>query len=76
MENDTQPVKDRSHWKVHRFDNFEDMRIHHIREWQEAGGAERRKAAWELVVDYWVGLKGVHPDELRLQRTVTSIRRI
>ncbi len=33
-------------------------------------GAARRQAAWELVYDYWVGMK---PDELRLQRTVTSL---
>ncbi|PAW63205.1 MAG: hypothetical protein B9S38_17870 [Verrucomicrobiia bacterium Tous-C4TDCM] len=30
-------------------------------------------AAWELVTDYWIGMKGKHPDELRLQRSVTQV---
>jgi hypothetical protein len=76
MEKNIQPVKDRSNWKIHRFDNFEDARIHHIREWQDAGETMRLQAAWELVYDYWVGMKGMKPDELRLQRTITSIQRI
>jgi hypothetical protein len=76
METEIQPVKDRSHWKVHRFDDFEDMRVHHIQEWQNAGETMRLQAAWELVYDYWVGMKGMHPDELRLQRTVTNVQRI
>ena len=72
----SQPTKDRSDWKIKRFDNFEDMRIDHIREWQEAGETMRLQAAWELVFDYWVGMKGMNPDELRLQRSVTSFQRI
>ena len=76
METDIQPVKDRSHWKVKRFDNFEDMRVDHIRDWQSAGETMRLQASWELVYDYWVGIKGMAPDELRLQRTVTNIQRI
>lgn len=70
------PTKDRSHWKVERFDNFEDMRIAHIRDWQAAGEEMRLQAAWDLVVDYWVGMKGMDLDELRLQRTVTSVQRL
>jgi hypothetical protein len=70
------PTKDRSHWKVERFANFEDMRIAHIRDWQAAGESMRLQAAWDLVVEYWVGMKGMHPDELRLQRTVTSVQRL
>lgn len=72
----SKPAKDRSHWKIQRFDNFEDMRVSHIREWQEAGETLRLQAAWELVYDYWVGMKGMHPDELRLQRSVTNVQRI
>jgi hypothetical protein len=36
----------------------------------------RLQAAWELVHDYWVGMKGMKPHELRLQRTVTNVQRI
>ena len=42
---------------------------------EKLSGAARRKAAWELVEDYWVKKKGKHPDELRLQRVVTRIQR-
>ena len=76
METDIQPVKDRSNWEIHRFENFEDMRIHHIREWQNVGETMRLQAAWELVYDYWVGMKEMDPNELRLQRTVTNVQRI
>lgn len=76
MEPADKPAKDRSNWTIKRFDNFEDVRIHHIREWQRAGETMRLQAAWELVYDYWVGMKGMHPDELRLQRTVTNFRRV
>lgn len=75
MENDIQPVKDRSHWKIRKFESFEEMRAQQVKDWQALSGAERRKAAWELVYDYWVGMKGMHPDELRLKKTITSVRR-
>jgi hypothetical protein len=76
MENDIQPVKDRSHWKIRKFDSFEEQRTQQVRDWQALSGADRRKAAWELVYDYWVGMKGMHPDELRLQRSVTKLTRM
>jgi len=70
-----QPPKDRSHWTVKKFTNHEDLRTYGIKEWQKQSGAARRQAAWELVYDYWVHVKKISPDELRLQRTVTSIQR-
>ena len=70
------PVKDRSHWRVRKFTSFEEQRTQQVRDWQALSGAERRQAAWELVFDYWVGMKGMHPDELRLQRTVTKLTRV
>lgn len=76
MENDIQPGKDRSHWKIRKFDSFEEQRTQQVRDWQALSGADRRKAAWELVYDYWVGMKGMHPDELRLQRSVTKLTRM
>lgn len=68
-------AKDRSHWIVKKFTSHEELRAFGIREWQKLSGAARRQAAWELVENYWVNVKGKNPDELRLQRTVTSIRR-
>ena len=71
----TQPVKDRSHWPQAKLASFDEVRAYRIRQWQEAGCAARLTATWELVTDYWIGMKGKHPDELRLQRSVTSVRR-
>ncbi len=70
------PVKDRSHWQIRKFNSHEELRCQQVKDWQALSGAERRKAAWELVVDYWVGMKGMHPDELRLQRSVTKLTRM
>jgi hypothetical protein len=67
----TQPLKDRSHWPQAKFTSFEESRKYRINQWQEAGCEARLTAAWELVTDYWCGMKGKHPDELRLQRSVT-----
>jgi|LakMenEpi03Aug12_release.lakeMendotaPanAssembly.Ray.scaffolds.fasta_scaffold872731_2 hypothetical protein len=75
MENDIPPVKDRSHWPQAKLASFDEVRAYRINQWQEAGCAARLAAAWELVYDYWVGMKGMHPDELRLQRSVTNFRR-
>lgn len=69
------PAKDHSHWPQAKLESFDEVRAYRIRQWQEAGCAARLQATWELVTDYWVGMKGKHPDELRLQRTVTDIRR-
>lgn len=60
---------------IRKFDSFDDLRRQQVIDWQALSGAERRKAAWELVTDYWVGMKGMNPDELRLQRTVTKLTR-
>lgn len=68
-------MPDRSHWTIRKFSSFEEQRRQQVRDWQAVSGAERRQAAWELVVDYWVGKKGANPDELRLQRSVTQLRR-
>ena len=68
-------MSDRSHWTIRKFSSFEEQRRQQVRDWQAVSGSERRKAAWELVVDYWVNKKDKHPDELRLQRSVTHLRR-
>lgn len=72
---DVPDMPDRSHWTIRKFSSFEEQRCEQIRQWQAVSGAERRKAAWELVTDYWIDKKGAHPDELRLQRSTTHLRR-
>ncbi len=69
------PTKDRSHWPQAKLSSFDEARAYRIRQWQDAGCAARLTAAWELVYDYWVGMKKMNPDELRLQRSVTHLRR-
>jgi hypothetical protein len=69
-------IKDRSHWTLRKFGSHEELRCQQVRDWQSLSGAARRKAAWELVTDYWIGMKGKHPDELRLQRSVTKLTRV
>jgi hypothetical protein len=69
------PVKDRSHWPQAKLASFDEVRAYRIRQWQDAGCAARLAATWELVFDYWVGMKGKHPDELRLQRSIAHLRR-
>lgn len=64
----------RQGWKIHRFASFEDMRVHAVRQWQRASATARTNAAWELVVDAWK-LRKKDPDELRLQRVVTVLRK-
>ncbi len=66
--------KDRSNWEITFYDSPDEMRMSQVRAWQQRSGAERREAAWELVVDYWKN-KGKTENELRLQRTITSFKR-
>ena len=51
-----------------------DDRSFDIEFWQSLTDDQRLAAAWELVEDAHV-LKGGNPDELRLQRSVTSLKR-
>lgn len=51
-----------------------DDRSFDIEFWQSLTHEQRMNAAWELVTDYW-SMKGKSPDELRLQRSVTSLKR-
>ncbi len=65
--------KDRSNWKINFYDSPDEMRNEQVRAWQKKSGAERRAAAWDLVLDYWKN-KGKTEDELRLQRAITSFK--
>ena len=64
----------RQGWTLHRCDSFDEMRVQAIRRWQRASATARTDAAWELVVAAWK-MKRWNPDELRLQRTVTVLRK-
>ena len=70
------PKPDRSNWVIRKFDSFDEQRCQQIKDWQTAGEVARLDAAWELVTDYWIGMKNKHPDELRLQRSVTKLTRV
>lgn len=75
---DQQPAKgvplSRKGWTIRRCTSFEDMRVQAIRDWQRASATARADAAWELVVDAWK-MKRWNPDELRLQRVITVLRK-
>lgn len=51
-----------------------DDRSFDIEFWQSLTHDQRMNAAWELVTDYW-SMRGKTADELRLQRSVTSLKR-
>ena len=68
------PSLHRKDWKLRRYDSFEDMRVEAIRQWQRAGASARAAAAWDMVVEAW-HLQNRDPNELRLQRTVTVLRK-
>lgn len=42
--------------------------------WQQQTSDQRASAIWELTVNAWL-MKGKNPDELRLQRSVETLRR-
>jgi len=65
---------DRSNWTIRRYDSHESLRRDQIRDWQNLPSSARAEAVWEMVVDY-SRKHGRPEDELRLQRSVTSVRR-
>ena len=59
---------------ITRFPSPEALRLAQLRAWQALPSAARLDAAWELVLEYH--LHHNRPEhELRLQRTVTAVRR-
>lgn len=64
----------RKGWTIRRCSSFEDMRVQGLRNWQRVSATARTKAAWELVVDAWA-MKQWNPDELRLHRVITVLRK-
>lgn len=43
--------------------------------WLERTPLERVAAAWQMVLDYHIGILGEDEDQLRLQRSLVSIQR-
>ena len=70
----TKKTQFRKGWTLRRCDSFEEMRVQAIRNWQRVSANARAAAAWELVVDAWK-IKHRNPDELRLQRVITVLRK-
>ncbi len=64
----------RASWAVTRCESLEDMRLQHVRTWQALSSAERMDAAWDLVKEAWA-LQKRNLDELRLQRSITVVRK-
>lgn len=61
-------------WTIQKFDSLDELRATQIRDWQRLSSSVRRQAAWEMVVEAWT-MKKRNPDELRLLRLVTSVRK-
>lgn len=67
-------MTDRSHWTIRKFSSFEEQRRDQIRQWQQLPASTRAAAVWQMVVEY-SRQQGISEHELRLQRSVTSVRR-
>lgn|GEM_PF-1732243 len=61
-------------WTLVRCSSFEDMRRQAVLRWQRVSATARSDAAWEMVREAWA-LKKRPAHELRLQRTVTVLRK-
>lgn len=64
----------RKGWSLVRCSSHEDMRAQAIRRWQRVSATARAEAAWEMVQEVW-SLKNRPAHELRLQRTITVLRK-
>ncbi len=60
---------------LRKFSSFEEQRMFHIEYWQMLDSATRFTEAWKLVL-YYREHHQIEPIEPRLQRTVTTVRRI
>lgn len=67
-------MKDRSQWVAKKCSSFDEMRAFSIEQWQKRSFIERMDAAWDMVLEAWE-IKGYDQDELRFQRTVTTVKR-
>jgi hypothetical protein len=67
-------VVQRKGWTLRRCSSFDDMRVQAISNWQRVSATARADAAWDMVVEVWK-MKRWNVDELRLQRTVTVLRK-
>lgn len=59
-----------------RFATIEEQgdRSFDLKFWQQLTSEQRATAVWELAVDAWQ-IKGNKPDELRLQRSIETLRK-
>ena len=43
--------------------------------WQSQSPLARLEAAWQMVIDYHIGILGQNEDQLRLQRSVVAVKK-
>lgn len=59
---------------IRKCNSFGEMRNLAVRDWQKLSAEDRQAAAWGMVREAWL-LQNRNPDELRLQRTITVVRK-
>ena len=62
-------------WKVRKGPISELNRDFDYEYWQALEPSDRLGAAWQLVVDFHVGMLGQDEDQLRLQRSLVAVQR-
>lgn len=67
-------MSDRSQWTIRKFTSHESMRREQIRQWQQLPASARADAVWQMVIVH-SRQQGISEHELRLQRSITSVRR-
>ena len=59
---------------IRKFSSHEELRLAHLKGWQNLSTDEINHHAWQLVIEYRE-LHDIQPHEPRLQRHVTSLRK-
>lgn len=59
---------------IRKCTSFEEMRNLAVGDWQKLPAELRAAAAWDMVREAWL-LQNRNPDELRLQRIITVVRK-
>lgn len=60
---------------VNKAKSFKEAELFNMKFWRSAGAQARFRATWSLIKDFY-RVKGMHGDNLRLQRSIEHIGRI
>ncbi len=60
--------------RIRKCNTFGEMRNLAVGDWQKLSAEDRQSAAWDMVREAWL-LQNRNQDELRLQRTITVVRK-